>query len=54
MPDRIEQNKEVVRLLVDRVINQWHIEDLDDVFTQSGVEGARKDFTSFREAFPDW
>ena len=54
MPERIEQNKEVVRRLVERIINQWHIEELEDVFTQSGVEDARKDFTAFREAFPDW
>jgi predicted ester cyclase len=54
MSERIERNKEVVRRLVERVINQWHIEELDQIFEEHGVEGARKDFTTFREAFPDW
>ncbi len=43
MADRVERNKEVVSRLVERVINQWHIEELDDLFSPSGVDAARKD-----------
>ena len=52
--DRIEENKNLVRRLVDRIINEWKIDELDTVFTLRAVARARKDFTSFRQAFPDW
>lgn len=53
-PDRIEENKKLVRRLVDRIINEWHIDELDTIFTPRAAAGAREDFTSFRQAFPDW
>ncbi len=49
-----EGNKAVVRLLVDRVINQWRIDDLASIFAEEAAGKARDDFESFREAFPDW
>jgi predicted ester cyclase len=50
----VDQSKATVQRLVDHIINEWHIEELDTVFTKSMVHRARDDFTSFREAFPDW
>lgn len=55
MPDgRLDRNKEVVRHLVDHMINQWRIDELDHVFTPDAAPRAREDFESFRSAFPDW
>ncbi|MDQ4094789.1 MAG: ester cyclase [Actinomycetota bacterium] len=50
----IEQNKAKVRLLIDRVINEWCIEEIGSVFKPGVADKARQDFVSFREAFPDW
>jgi predicted ester cyclase len=52
--DLARRNKAIVQRLVDDVINRWQIDDLEDLFTPAGAERARKDFGSFKEAFPDW
>jgi predicted ester cyclase len=52
--NQVEKNKATVRLLVDRVINEWHIDEIGSVFTREAALRARDDFTSFRRAFPDW
>jgi hypothetical protein len=39
MSERIERNKEIVRRFVERVINQWHIEELDQIFEEHGRGG---------------
>ncbi|MGH2699061.1 MAG: ester cyclase [Actinomycetota bacterium] len=48
-----EANKDMVRRLVG-VINEWHLEDLDELFEPSSASKARGDFESFHAAFPDW
>jgi predicted ester cyclase len=52
--NQVERNKQVVRRLVDHVINEWRIEELDELFTSDAASGALRDFESFRGAFPDW
>jgi predicted ester cyclase len=49
-----ERHKSVVRKLVERIINEWRLEELDSVFAPGVVARARRDFESFKEAFPDW
>lgn len=50
----LEGNKTVVRLLVDRVINQWRMDELACVLKEEAARKAQDDFESFRKAFPDW
>jgi predicted ester cyclase len=54
MPDDAERNKEVVKRLVADTINEWRMEELDGFFTPEAAPRARKDFESFKRAFPDW
>jgi predicted ester cyclase len=49
-----EANKEVVRQLVERVINESRTEEVEELFEPSAADHARQDFESFRAAFPDW
>ena len=52
--DRLEGNKAVVQLLVDRVINQWRMDELALVFAKEAARKARDRLESFRKAIPDW
>jgi hypothetical protein len=45
---RVEHHKTIVQSLVERVINEWRIEEIDSIFSQDAASRARKDFTSFR------
>jgi predicted ester cyclase len=49
-----EENKALVRRLVDEVVNQGRLEVADELFTPEGAAVAREAFTGFRSAFPDW
>jgi predicted ester cyclase len=49
-----QANKKAVRHLIDQGINAWSLSVLDEVFTAEAREGARRDFRSFKSAFPDW
>jgi hypothetical protein len=49
-----EENKAVVRRMVDEVINQGRLEVADELFTPEGAAAAREAFSGFRSAFPDW
>ena len=49
-----EQNKDLVRRLVDEVINNRRHEVINDLFAPSLADGVRHGFSQFRSAFPDW
>jgi predicted ester cyclase len=49
-----EENKVLVRRLVDEVINGGRLELVEELFAPELVGPARQAFTSFRAAFPDW
>jgi predicted ester cyclase len=46
-------NKEIVRRLVDEVVNQGRIELIDELFAPEMVATAREWFGPFRSSFPD-
>jgi predicted ester cyclase len=48
-----EQNKAVVRRLVDEVMNAGHLDVLDDIYTPRMAAAARAWITPFRASFPD-
>ena len=48
-----EQNKAVVRRLVDEVMNTGHLEVLDEIYTPRMAAAARAWITPFRASFPD-
>jgi predicted ester cyclase len=50
----VEENKAVVRRLIEGGINAWRPSVFDEVFTNSAVERAYRDFGSFKSAFSDW
>lgn len=50
----LEMNKRAVRRVVDEVINSWQLARIDELFNSEAAERARRDFTSFHSAFPDW
>lgn len=49
-----EQNKALVRQLVEQVINAGTLDLVEDLFAPELVEPVRQGFTSFRASFPDW
>ena len=49
-----EHNKDLVRRLVDEVINNRRHEVIDDLFAPPLADGLRHGFSQFRSAFPDW
>lgn len=48
-----EQNKAVVRRLVDEVMNAGHLDVLDDIYTPRMAAAAKAWITPFRASFPD-
>jgi predicted ester cyclase len=46
-------NKQIVRRLVNEVVNQGRVELIDEVFAPEMVETAREWFGPFRSSFPD-
>jgi hypothetical protein len=49
-----EENKALVRRLVDEFINGGKLDLLEELFAPELVEPVRQADTSFRAAFPDW
>ena len=49
-----EHNKDLVRRLVDEVINKRRDAVIDELFAPPLAGGVRHDFRQFRSAFPDW
>ncbi len=49
-----EENKALVRRLVDEVINEGDMDLLDELFAPELASRLRHLFGSFRSAFPDW
>ena len=49
-----EENKALVRRLVDEAINGGRLELVEDLFAPELAEPARQAFRSFRAAFPHW
>jgi predicted ester cyclase len=49
-----EENKAVVRRLVEEVINQGKLELADQLFLPEFAPMAKQAFGTFRAAFPDW
>jgi predicted ester cyclase len=49
-----EENKALVRRLVDEVINGARLELVEELFAPELAGPARQAFSSFRAAFPDW
>jgi predicted ester cyclase len=49
-----EQNKTLVRRMVDEAINGANMDVVDELFAPELAGAARQAFTSFRSAFPDW
>ena len=47
-----EQNKALVRQLVEQVINAGTLDLVEDLFAPELVEPVRQGFTSFRASFP--
>ena len=50
----LEENKALVRRLVDEVINAGDMDLLDELFAPELAPRMRRLFGSFRSAFPDW
>jgi predicted ester cyclase len=48
-----DESKQVVRRLIEEVINRGRLDVIDDVFEPGMVAGARGWITPFRESFPD-
>jgi steroid delta-isomerase-like uncharacterized protein len=48
-----DQNKAVVRRLVDEVMNAGHLEVLDEIYTAKMAAAARAWIAPFRASFPD-
>jgi predicted ester cyclase len=48
-----EGNRQIVRRLVDEVVNQGRVEVIDELFAPEMVETAREWFGPFRSSFPD-
>ena len=49
-----EENKTVVRRLVDEVITQGNLDAADELFSPQLAPQAKQAFSMFRAAFPDW
>jgi predicted ester cyclase len=49
-----EEDKALVRLLVETVINGGKLDLVEELFAPELAEPVRQAFTSFRAAFPDW
>jgi predicted ester cyclase len=49
-----EEDKALVRRLVDTVINGGKLDLVEELFAPELAEPVRQAFTSFRAAFPDW
>ncbi len=49
-----EENKTVVRRLVDEVITQGNLDAADEFFSPQLATQAKQAFSMFRAAFPDW
>ena len=49
-----EENKAMVRRVVDEVINGGNMGVLDELFAPGLAEETKREFASFRSAFPDW
>jgi predicted ester cyclase len=49
-----KEDKALVRLLVDTVINGGKLDLVEELFAPELAEPVRQAFTSFRAAFPDW
>jgi len=49
-----EENKTVVRRLVDEVINQGNLDAADELFSPHLAPQAKQAFRAFRATFPDW
>lgn len=49
----LEQNKEVVRRLVDDVLNGGQLEKIDEVYSPSLARAARRWIEPFQKSFPD-
>jgi predicted ester cyclase len=50
----LEENKALVRRLVDEVINEGDTDVIDELFAPELAPRMRRLFSSFRSAFPDW
>jgi predicted ester cyclase len=50
----VDHNKRVVQRLVDDAINRRQMDLVGELFTPEAAIVARRDFESFRDAFPDW
>lgn len=50
---RIEQNKHVVRRLIDEVLNDGQMNVIEELYAPELVSGAREWIAPFRESFPD-
>jgi predicted ester cyclase len=50
----LEENKALVRRLVDEVINEGDTDAIDEIFAPELAPRMRRLFGSFRSAFPDW
>jgi predicted ester cyclase len=53
-PDQIEANKQLVRRLVEEVVNQRNPESLDELAEGRFARLARRWVTPFRSSFPDF
>jgi predicted ester cyclase len=49
-----EENKAMLRRLVDEGLNAGNMDVVDELFTPELVEQQKKGFTAYRSAFPDW
>ena len=48
-----EENKAIIRRLVDEVMNQGHLDVLDNIYTPTMAAAARAWIAPFRDSFPD-
>jgi predicted ester cyclase len=52
--DTFEQNKQVVRRLIDEVMNDGRLDTIDTLYAPRLAEPARRWIAPFRESFPDF
>jgi predicted ester cyclase len=50
----VEENKAMLRRLVDEGLNAGNMDVVDELFTPELAEQQKKGFTAYRSAFPDW
>ena len=51
--DTLEQNKQIVRRLIDEVMNDGRVEAIDELYTSNLAGPARRWIEPFRASFPD-